>query len=425
MKEYLRDAIQNLPQYNYKEQDNIYLMGRIGHILLVREILEEMGCRVFGILDNDEKKQGLSAEGLPISPPGDVLEKRDPDTVIFIYSPKYFDQMLRQCEAYGYIENRSIFVIGKPDLRRNTYLVQVGVKTCKRFQDIYGEDVRILYANCPLGDYYLLSLFLDQFCRKRKLKNYVIAGSARTKQKLSQLLSMVPAEELSVLESEGIAMAWKFLGAEEVPVFPLTIWQGYFRFNSCLIRQSERFSFTDTFRSMIFRLDEGAEPDFKDLTNRDFDVAAFASERGLERGRTVILNPFSYSLQPLPRENWVEIAALLREKGYIVAINAGWSGEQIEIPDTVRVELGFAEIMTLMEYAGCVIGMRSGFFDITCKAKCKRIVLYPKSTEKNYEWNSTGIDFCSLKAMGLCEDAYEFEVKDFTEVLKEIDHIMT
>ncbi|WP_029322814.1 nucleoside-diphosphate sugar epimerase/dehydratase [Butyrivibrio sp. AE3004] len=424
MRDYLKNAIENLHRYNYSIGHRIYLMGRINHILLIKAILEEKGYAVEGILDNDSKKQGLEVEGVKIFAPGDISKRHDNKIAIIIYSPKYSQSMVKQCEEYGYIEGEDIFVIDKPTLERNKRLVEIGVAKYEELKNKYGNDAIFFYANCPLGDYYLLSLFFRKYCEKNEIKNPVIICNAHTDDTLSKILDLKPTEKLSVLEYEAIATAWIFLGEKEMDIIPMTIWQGSFRFNPCLIRQSEDFTFIDTFKYMVFHLNESDGPDFYDFSDQGFDANGFAAEKGLVPGKTVLISPFSYSLQSLPQENWVKIAQYIISKGYSVAINVGQSGEENFIPGTVSVSLDFTKIVKLMELTAAVIGIRSGFFDITCHAKCKRIVLYPFSNGVRNVWNSTDISFCSLKNMGLTTDAFELEVSGLEDVLKLIDEVL-
>lgn len=420
MKEYLNKAIEQLIQCFPQKPDAIYLMGRINHLCMIKEILGKIGYRVVGILDNDAKKQNLYVDGIKISDPDDILCEYNPNIAIIIYSPKYSTEMVKQCESFGYKENKNVFIVDKPTEQRNIQLVKLGIRKYNELVEKYGDGVKIFFLDCPRGDFYLLMLFFREYCKKNNINEYVFISHSQGLKELSELFNAGRFEPISVLESRALTTAWRFLGGDEIALIPLTLWQGDFRFNSCLTRQRGKFTFIDTFRCMIFGLGESAEPEFLDFTDYEFDVDSYAKKKGLKKGESVIISPFSYSLQSLPNEIWISIAEQLRCKGYIVAVNIGHNEEKNFIPNTISVDLDFSKMIRLMEYAGNVIGMRSGFFDITSKAVCKRIVLYPKASGSKPIWNSTDMSFCSLRNMQLCSDAHEIEVYEPSSVSKRI-----
>lgn len=397
----------------------ILLMGRIEHACRIADWLRAKGLKAEAILDNDRKKQGLYAGDLPIMAPGQVLHPFSEDCFIMIYSPKYWEDMCAQLAEYGYAEGKHIYILDRPGLYKNIRLVKRGLCLYRRLQREYGRDVLVFLANCPLGDYYLLGLYFRQYCEENGIENYVVAGMSRGIEKLSPLFRFKAVRRLTGEESSALIRAWIFLGEGAVRLKPLTIWQGEFRFNPCQARQKNGFSFLDTFTKMIYSLDSPVprHPAFP----RDREaVEAIFRKMGLQQDRTVLLSPFSYSLQPLPPEFWRKVAGMIKERGYSVAVNVGEEREQNFIEDTVPLHLDFPRIMDAMELAGTVIGMRSGFFDITARARCRRVVLYPPSTSEDAAWNSTDIGFCSLERMGLCGDALEWEVEDAEEICRRI-----
>lgn len=401
----------------------ILLMGRIEHVKEIADWLEKRNMPVEAILDNDRKKQGLLAGGIPILAPEQVLLPFREDVFILIYSPKYWENMCEQFFSYGYREGEHIYVLDRPGREKNIRLIKKGIQLYYGLQIQYGKNMQVFLANCPLGDYYLLGLYFYQYCKINRINNYVIAGMSQGIEKLSSLFHLKAVKRLTGEESNALIRAWIFLGSEIIRLKPLTIWQGGFRFNPCQARQKSEFSFLDTFTKMIYSLDKPA-PCYPDWNGNRKLVEEIFIQNGLQKNKTAILSPFSYSLQPLCDGFWIQVAALLKEKGYSVAVNVGKEREHNFIKGSVTLHMDFAEIMIAMEMAGTVIGMRSGFFDITAQAKCRRIVLYPPSITENVEWNSTDIGFCSLKRMGLCEDASEWEVRDSEEVCRKILEVL-
>lgn len=405
------------------QNKQIMLMGRIEHIRLIAEWLRNEDISIKAILDNDKKKQGLIIDNIPILAPEQALQSYQKDYYIIIYSPKYWEDMFNQVVQYGYQENAQIHILDKPNLNRNIHLIKLGVSIYQKLQNDYGKDVQIFLANCPLGDFYLLGLYFHQYCKYNQIDNYVIVGMSQGIEKLSSLFCLKAVKRLTEEESSALIRAWIFLRNEKIRLKPLTIWQGAFRFNPCQVRQKDGFSFLDTFTKMIYSLNKPI-PYYPDMNGNQKSVEEVFVQNGLQRDKTVILSPFSYSLQPLPVGFWTKITATLKEKGYSIAVNVGEERECNFIKESVTLHMNFIEIMIAMEMAGTVIGMRSGFFDITAQAKCRRIVLYPPSIAENVVWNSTDIKFCGLRNMGLCKDANEWEVNDPEEIYKKIMEVL-
>lgn len=397
----------------------LLLMGRIEHVCLISAWLQGKGLKAEAILDNDRKKQGRQAGNLPIVAPGQMLVPFRKEFFIIIYSPRYWESMEEQLAEYGYAGDDFVYVLDKPGLSKNIRAVIRGYGVYRRLQKEYGKSVRVFLVNCPLGDFYLLGLYFYQYCEEHHDDNYVIAGMSQGIEKLSVWFSFKSVKRLRGEESDALTRAWIFLGEDKIRLKPLTIWQGAFRFNPCQIRQRKDFSFLDTFTRMVYGLDIPV-PRYPVWSGNRGTVGDIFRRNGLKPGKTVILSPFAYSLQSLPSDFWVELSDLLKKKGCTVAVNVGEEREHNFIKDSVTLRLEFAEAMVAMEMAGTVIGMRSGFFDITARAKCRRIVLYPPAAREPVDWNSTDIGFCSLKRMGLCGDAYEWEAVESRELFDKI-----
>lgn len=397
----------------------ILLMGRIEHVKEMADWLQKRDMLVEAILDNDRKKQGLSVNGVPILAPEQVLLPFREDVFILIYSPKYWEDMCGQFFSYGYREGKHIHVLDRPGREKNIGRVKEGIQLYYKLQTQYGKDTSIFLANCPLGDYYLLGLYFHQYCVKNQIDHYVMIGESRGIDKLSAALGIKYTQTITTDESNALIRAWIFLGEDLIHIKPLTLWQGAFRFNPCQVRQRDQFSFMDTFTKMIYGLDLPV-PKYPDFCTDMDKVQEFFKINNLRPQKTVLLSPFSYSLQPLPEKFWIALTADLKECGYTVVVNVGEEREHNFIADTTTLHADFFNTIGVMEYGGTVIGMRSGFFDITARAKCRRFVLYPASVKEQTTWNSTNIRFCSLKRMGLCEDAREWEVTDMEEIRRKI-----
>ena len=338
---------------------------------------------------------------------------------IIIYSPKYWEELKEQLEELEYIDGEEIIVLNRPSLDGNIRMVKDGLKLYRSIQDEYEKEMQVFLADCPLGDFFLLGVFLKEYCKKAGIDDYVVTGTSLGIDKLSSWLELKHVKRLTNEESASLIRAWMFLG-DEILVKPLTVWQGTFRFNPPVARQRPPFSFMDTFRSMIFDLPEETAPELPNRNKRNGEISRLFMQNELKPGRTVLLSPHSYSIPSPPKDFWLNLEQEILKKGYCVAVNVGEERENNFFLKAVPITLDFERIMDFMELAGTVIGMRSGFFDITSQAKCSRIVLYPGKSEGMVHWNSAERSFCSLGVMGLCNDEIEIEIKDYEQTVMEI-----
>ena len=397
----------------------IALMGRLEHIEEMYCVLTEKEILPAAIWDNDINKHGEECCKLKIMPPKNK-EQADIDAIV-IYSPRHWESMRNQLMTLGYEDEKEIVVLNRPSFEKNTSRVIDGVKIYEELQLRYGEDVWVFLANCPLGDYYLLGLYLHQFCSLNKIDNFVLTGTSKGISKLSDLLNIGQTYVLSENESEALIFAWRFLGTEKIKMIPLTIWQGDFRFNPCMVRQKKGMTFMDTFKHMIFHLDKDVKPIFPSIKpDRTYTENLF-QKLNLQQGKTVLLVTHSYSIHSLSHEFWQMLIDSLNANGYQVAVNVGEEREGNSYYGAQTISEDFMHINDIMEYAGYAVGIRCGFFDITSQAKCKKVILYYNADSQNVKWNRTDMAFCSLKNMQLDEEASELLIKqDMTETIKEI-----
>lgn len=400
----------------------IAVMGRLEHVREMIASLGRMGMTVSAVFDNDPNKVGTNLGIISICAPekAEYFRSDSSTTVrVIIYSPKYWEEMKEQLANLGYIDHEEIIVLNRPSLDGNIRMVVDGLELYQTIQDEYEKEMQIFLADCPLGDFFLLGTFLKKYCEKEGIDGYVVVGTSLGIDKLSPWLGIEHVKRLSVEESTSLIRAWMFLG-KEILITPLTVWQGIFRFNPPVARQKLPFSFMDTFRSLIFNLPLDTNPELPKRSSSKDEIAEIFSQNGLQRGRTVLLSPKSYSIPSPPEEFWLRLEKEIIKRNYSVAVNIGEEREGNIFSSAIPIKLDFNRVMDFMEMAGTVIGMRSGFFDITSQARCRRIVLYPRKAEGMVQWNSTDASFCSLGAMGLCDDETEIEITDHEQTIMEI-----
>lgn len=402
----LRKLIKN------KVFDNKFVIaiGRLERIKLIQDILASSGVHLDAIADNDKKKHGISVNGVQVYAPEKLLVPFNHNRLILIDSPKYWREILNQFEQMGYKEGINVIVLLKADLMNNMKSICAGYKIYNNLQKEFGNDAVVFVCSCPLGDFYLLGLYFSQYLKANNISNYVIAGNSKGITKLTELFQFKNVKQLDYDKTDMLIKLYVFMG-NLLDLRVLTIWQGAFCFNPCMMRRQNPFTFIDTFRSFVYQLDANTPPEIPEFSEMMDSIAKKLEEKGFVKNKTIILVPYSYSIQSLPNSFWQTLADQLKEKGYCVAVNIDEGKENNLIQGTITLDVHLKESVAALEYAGVIIGIRSGFFDVTSSAKCKRVVLYPKNLEdaSAYHWNREDLEFNSLNAMGLCKEAIEIE----------------
>ena len=205
---------------------------------------------------------------------------------------------------------------------------------------------------------------------------------------------------------------YMFLGNDLKGIKFLQIWEFAFHFNRNRIRFDQRFTFIDTYRDYVYHLQDNREPILPVFCTDIKKIKNSFKRMGLEKGNTIIISPYAYSIQKQPsREFWIELSEQLVKMGKRVAVNICPEVEENFIPSSQVLEFAIEDSVPYLEYAGGFIGMRSGFCDVISSASCKKLLLYPKEdlTTIDYDRHRADKAFGGLREMGLTDQATELE----------------
>jgi len=193
----------------WDSHSRIFMIGRLEDVGEIAESLRSCGLEPAGILDNDSVKWGRSFMGLTISSPKEALLPHDESIRIIVHSPKYWAEIVRQFECFGYEEGEQVFVLERPSLERNWRSVQAGLALYEELRQEYGPR-RIFLVDGPLGDYYLLGLYFHVYCQREVISSYLMAGASKGLKKLSSYFGIEPVVSLTQEQSNSLIQAWTF-----------------------------------------------------------------------------------------------------------------------------------------------------------------------------------------------------------------------
>lgn len=293
---------------------------------------------------------------------------------------------------------------------------------------------------CPYkgtGDVYLALSFLKNFYASFDAKQEpCVCVVGNSNKKIATLFGIENVIVLSQQEMDSVLFFSLFMGAEKMGVHLLhadppkmheahigiTDWMrninGLNFFD--ILRVSCLASFRSLDASVKVQKLEASLPVFEKCSD---EIDELFQKYNLQRGRTVLLSPYTYTLSEFPKWFWKKLAERLQEKGFSVCTNVAGKDEEA-VENTVPIFLPYAKMESFLEAAGFFIGIRSGFCEVISSIPCKKIILY----QPYFFWgDGENIDYFSLNKMGLCDNAVELQHKgiDFYSLIDEIKNSIT
>ena len=131
-------------------------------------------------------------------------------------------------------------------------------------------------------------------------------------------------------------------------------------------------------------------------------VAALNKKYTLDKERTIILAPYAVTYYELTKQTnesfWKDMAARLKDKGYIVYTNVNGISEK-PIEGTESITTTFSELYYVSDKVKCFVGIRSGIFDFLAMSDAKifnvipfgnwfwdTALIYPESNSTTYHY---------------------------------------
>ena len=283
-----------------------------------------------------------------------------------------------------------------------SWFVRRGYRCHQEICSQYGQDVHIFFLRGATGDVYLANLLLPEYLKKHHIKKYVLVGDPKGLKVIANLFGQQNVYAISRWKASALQCFYKLCGPEQTHITDLFLWQHTMYFNRCRIRMEERFNFMDTYQYYVFAFDQPRPlhaPHFPAATE---EMKQRWEACGIAEGKTVIIAPYAYSVTLLPDEMWRNIADGLDKLGYRVVFSLEPGKEKNPAPNYPSIFFPYAQSVSLLEYAGAFVGLRSGLCDIVSSAHCKMVILYPPSLEKKNYWeHRSDVAFCGLQSMGL------------------------
>lgn len=412
-----RILIENTIEEKYRqlffEKRKVVIFGCTVFARDIRNALRSRGIEIFALLDNNPEKAGKKCLMVNVWRPEDFFSLEQNDTVIIICS-KYSHEMIQQLLRLGHkekdildipvSENRQVFDDSEEDFEDRLREVREGLALYEKIKSRYTDDFFVFLCPYPgTGDIYMACSYFQKYCAQKGIRNYIFLTVGRNCKRAAELFQIKNIEVVSESEKIRLLQAWEFLGSEKMQLKPLLYW-GWRTKRYLYADKYPGITFHEMFLYDVFGLDKTAVRILPIVDQSEEYAQRLFVRKKLRRGKTVILSPYAGSfISEMGIEEWARIARQLMERGYDVCTNCNGKSES-PIEGTVPIFFPYYEAVSVLEYAGGFIALRSGFCDIASSARCKMVIIYETG------FNAAKYDFFSLKKLGLRDVVFEYEV---------------
>lgn len=376
--------------------------------------LKSKGIKTNAIIDNNPKVSGIQLCGITVFLPKDLIVNNK-DNVVILIASAYFLEMKKQLIEMGYMETQIKQIIiyhtvsdGKNEFEKNCKELIEGKKIYQYLHEKYGQNIVIIM--CPyngIGDIYLIASYLDNYCKKEGIHDYVITVVSNSCRCIAEMFELQNIELLSQEDSDYLMKLSSFIGQgnAKVKIFTHTSihWDILIHFEL-----AERIDWGTMFRYILMKTgkEKKREIPISDIKKKISDE--FLKKYHIALGKTAILSPYANTIPCLSDEIWKRIINLLKEMGYDVYTNSTGEKEPA-LPDTKPILFPLEIAKYIIEKSGIFIGIRSGLCDVIESADCTIIILYPN--KKMYFFNLESMGFGKNVEEVCCKGEYLHKIE--------------
>lgn len=277
----------------------------------------------------------------------------------------------------------------------------------------YGEDAYIHLSAGGTGDVYISNLYYNRYIElKGRKENAVYVLPGESCYQTTKLFDITRAKKIEKERWIDLLHLFRFLGEKSVRIDML--------YYHIFVVHTGYVTWLESYKGWnLYRLMHAIH--FSDLTEKDIERPKFHYDKKrivkiffdnkLKLGKTVILSPYAKWPPAISSIFWENLVDELKKKGYTVCTNSIGESEP-PIKGTKPVFYSYDLAVPMIEAAGYMIGLRSGFLDIIESAEARKVALYPYNCKKRGIADGTAIGSFSLNEMFGRNDFLELEISD-------------
>lgn len=395
----------------------IFLFGFNSYTECINNFLHDEGYEIASILDNDKTKQGRNVSGIIILSPNSIDWK---SSDVVLVASKHIDEMQRQmyhlCKEVEVVSLVDFARCKEEQIKEEKFWLEekyesemlVLQRGAAIYDEIKGDKKLVIFPTSALGDMFIGGLYLYNYREEIETGRIRIIIASKATYKVTQLFGL---EDVAVMISKDQMDALtKFV------LFHGTMKDYVYSWMLAEIASYKKNTFPQYWAKYIFRLSNNYQmkfPPIWDKRIREKDLI----DKGLVKGRSIILAPYANSICELPWQFWEFLTRELRKENYFVFTNI--VGNQKPVCGSTGIEIPLQQTGNYLEFAGCFISLRSGLCDIAGHAKCKKIIIFRNEKSTSH---SSEIEFFDLHSENEATDAIQY-IYDDLDLHKNINRI--
>lgn len=371
----IQSSIRELSQQSKMVGKRIFLFGLNIYAECINNFLYEEGYKIRAILDNDKNKQGKNVMDIPVLAPDNIHWTGEE---LVLIASKHEKSMRKQiCQLSGNMAE----IISLVDL---VQYIQDGERSEKFWLDenykfqveqlCLGEAVYhrvkqkepLVVFRHSIGDVFLFRIYLPEYKKRKGLENIKVIVSSDGAYNTAQIFGMNNVEKVTENEYLALIKFIFFLEKKDDIVWGADWW-------TLPMEIYKNIGWPRYVAKYNLRLNEPYQLDFPSIWQGSLNETELL-KKGLMKGKSIILAPYTNSVSELPLQFWEILAERLKKLDYFVFTNT--VGKQKPVKGTKKIEIPLEQIGIYLDYAGYFIALRSGLCDIVGHSSCKQIIIF-------------------------------------------------
>ena len=360
-----------------------YLFGHCEATLCLADFLLSNNIAPKAILDNSERKHGMTYKGIPVVPVGMAVD--DADAAVLIVT-RFYEAMNAQLRELGFkgsviklvdFNTYADYSLSEETVGRMRKRLQHGLEGLEKIKERFQNKLLIFCPFNALGDIYLCMSYLPAYQKKMGYEKAILFVPSNACANVVRLFEGYESEVYKQKELDAIIQAVIYTGDKR-----------------CYIAHQDRPYVVSLHKALyvkkipletiyccgVFGLPKNTTPAVPN------NWESYTKLDDIKEGKTAILSPYAKSVTSLSEKLWNDIVTDLKSRGYTVYTNVAGDEKPLEGTDLISPKIN--EMKSVVEKAGLFIGIRSGICDVIRTADCMKIALYPDYYYCDTKWKA-------------------------------------
>lgn len=396
---------------------NIFIFGLNAYTELIDNLLCMEGYEVCGIIDNDKEKQRKTIHGIVVLSPEDIAWE---ENNLILIASRHAQSMITQLHMLSEGVEIAVLIDLAAYIEEDENVLFIEESFESKVQELYqGADIYnrldkgnylIIFPTSSIGDMFLSCLYLPE-CIKGEEENAEIISMSKAALEIGNYFLGI--ESIKLISTREMSLLVKYIdyGVENTRVILCDYMHMFY--HMAMYKNIP----TRCIASYIFRLKGGYQRHFPSIWDSRLDVTLL-EEKGLLKGKSVILAPYTNTVRPLPFRFWTVLAERLTEMKYKVFTNI--VGKQKPVKGSQSIEIPLHQIGNYLEYAGFFVALRSGLCDIAGRSRCRQIIFF---RDEIVAFQRLQIECFDLHIENISENAIQY-VYDDSDLYGNVDKVL-